>query len=336
MFMGKIGIIANPSSGKDVRRLVSHATTIENNEKLNMVERIILGGKAYGANDFLIMPDTFHFGYTAMDHLSNFGKFTGKIEILDMIINGSMDDTIYAAKEMEKKNVDCLVVLGGDGTSRAVAKSIKDMPIIPLSTGTNNAYPDLIEGTVAGIAAAVTVKMKYDLDKVTHRDKRIEIYKNEKLIDIALVDAAITSNPVIGSKAIWNLKEILKIIVTRAHPASIGFSSIAGCKRAVSVNDEFGICVDLTEKKHKILASIAAGTVETVFMGDEMIINVGDDFSHKAGKNGTIALDGEREIPFKAGDEFIFKITRNGPLRVDIKKAFELAQDKGFFNVNDE
>ena len=331
--MGKIGIIANPSSGKDIRRLVSHATTVDNSEKLNIVERIILAAQAYGVSDFLIMPDTFQMGYTVMDHLTNLGELTSEIEILDMEITGTIDDTIFAAAEMEKMNVDCLLVLGGDGTSRAVAKSIKDTPLIPLSTGTNNVYPDLIEGTVAGMVAAVIASKEYGMNDITSRDKRIEIYKNEKLIDIALVDAVITSNPVIGSKAIWNMQEISKIIVSRAHPASIGFSSIAGCKKIVSVKDDFGLCVDLTQKTHRLLVPVAAGTVKPVYMGDEVILKLNEDFSYETNETGTIALDGEREITFKSGEKFVFRITRKGPLRVDIKKAVELAHKNGFFNI---
>ena len=34
--MASIGIIANPASGKDIRRLVSYATTIDNQEKVNI------------------------------------------------------------------------------------------------------------------------------------------------------------------------------------------------------------------------------------------------------------------------------------------------------------
>jgi len=313
--MGKIGIIANPSSGKDIRRLVSHATTVDNSEKLNIVERIILAAQAYGVSDFLIMPDTFQMGYTVMDHLTNLGELTSEIEILDMEITGTIDDTIFAAAEMEKMNVDCLLVLGGDGTSRAVAKSIKDTPLIPLSTGTNNVYPDLIEGTVAGMVAAVIASKEYGMN------------------DITLVDAVITSNPVIGSKAIWNMQEISKIIVSRAHPASIGFSSIAGCKKIVSVKDDFGLCVDLTQKTHRLLVPVAAGTVKPVYMGDEVILNLNEDFSYETNETGTIALDGEREITFKSGEKFVFRITRKGPLRVDIKKAVELAHKNGFFNI---
>ena len=39
--MASIGIIANPASGKDIRRLVSYATTIDNQEKVNIVKRIV-------------------------------------------------------------------------------------------------------------------------------------------------------------------------------------------------------------------------------------------------------------------------------------------------------
>lgn len=332
--MGKVGIIANPSSGKDIRRLISHATTVDNNEKLNIVERIILSAQELGVSEFLIMPDTFQIGYTAMDHLELLGELKSNIEIMDMPVTGSLDDTANAAEKMEKENISCILILGGDGTSRAAAKSIKNIPIIPLSTGTNNVYPDIIEGTVAGVTAAVISSGIIDIKKITYRDKRIEIYKNGKLIDIALIDAAITDNPVTGSKAIWNLDEISKIIVTRAHPASIGFSSIVGCKKIIEAKDWFGACMDMREKKHKILAPVAAGVVTPVDVGDEKIMRIGEELVVKTEGNGTIALDGEREIIFKAGEEYTFKITRNGPLRVDIKKALELAQNKGFFNAD--
>ena len=42
--MASIGVIANPASGKDIRRLVSYATTIDNNEKVNICKRIVPRG----------------------------------------------------------------------------------------------------------------------------------------------------------------------------------------------------------------------------------------------------------------------------------------------------
>jgi Uncharacterized conserved protein len=332
--MKKIGIIANPSSGKDIRRLVSHATTVDNNEKVNIVERIILAAQALGVKSFYIMPDTYQIGYKVEDNLSTLGELTAEINILDMETSGTLHDTMNAAEKMEELEVDCIVVLGGDGTSRAVAKIIKDTPIIALSTGTNNVYPEMIEGTVAGMAAGAIACKKFDINEICFKDKRIEIYKDEKLIDIALIDVVISKNLYVGSKAIWNVEDILKIIVSRAHPATIGFSAIVGCKMIVSKNDDFGVSVDLRNNKHKIIAPIAAGIIRPIHVEDAEIINLNAKYEFISKEGGTIALDGEREITFKAGERFVFKITRNGPLHVDIIKTLEMAQNKGFFKID--
>lgn len=332
--MSTIGIIANPSSGKDIRRLVSHATTVDNAEKINIVERIVLGAQAFGVKNFFIMPDTYQIGYKVEDNLRTLGELTSKISILNMRITGSMEDTVRAVEYMENNDVDCLIVLGGDGTSRAAAKVLKNIPLISLSTGTNNVYPEMIEGTTAGVAAAVIACKKYDINKICRRDKRIEIYKNGELIDIALIDAVISKNIVVGAKAIWEIEDILKIIVSRAHPASIGFSSIVGCKKIVNREDNFGICVDLTERKNKIMAPIAAGVIKPIFMGDEENIDLNKEYKFIAETNGTIALDGEREITFRSGEEFIFRITRNGPLRVNINNTLELCGRNNFFKCD--
>ncbi|BAQ13573.1 ATP-NAD kinase [Clostridium botulinum] len=331
--MNKIGIIANPASGKDIRRLVSHATTIDNNEKVNIVERIVLSAEAFGVKDILIMPDTFQIGYKVLDNLNTLGELSTNLQIMNMKVRGSIDDTINAVKLMEEYGVDCLVVLGGDGTSRAVAKSINKTPIISISTGTNNVYPEMLEGTVVGMAAAFVASEKFGLNNIYHRDKRIEIFKDGALVDIALVDSVISKNLFVGAKAIWDVEDMEKIIVTRAHPGTIGFSSLVGCRKIIEIEDDFGAVIDLTENKYKIIAPIAAGTIEKVHMGDTKIINLNEEYKFTSKEKGVIALDGEREISFKKGETFIFKITRKGPIRVNIKSALELAQAQGFFNI---
>ena len=60
--MASIGIIANPASGKDIRRLVSYATTIDNQEKVNIVKRIVLAAQTMGVDTVWFMPDTFQLG----------------------------------------------------------------------------------------------------------------------------------------------------------------------------------------------------------------------------------------------------------------------------------
>lgn len=327
-----IGIIANPASGKDIRRLVSHATVIDNNEKVNIVERIILAAQECGVRKVWMMPDTYQIGYKAKDNLITTKELKAEVEILDLKMSGTLKDTIETAKVMEKIGAGCIVALGGDGTHRAVAKGIEKTPLIGVSTGTNNVYPEMIEGTVAGMAAAVVASKKYNQNDICKKDKRIEIFKNKKMIDIALVDVVLSKNVFIGAKAIWNIEDISKIIVSRGHPASIGFSSLVGCKKIVREVDDLGICIDLAKDKYEIIAPIAAGLVKKIKMGEPEMIELDKEYEYLAENKGVIALDGEREITFKKGDRFTFKITRNGPFHVDIKKTLETAQLNGFFD----
>ena len=54
-----VGIIANPASGKDIRRLVAHGSTFDNNEKINIVRRVLLGLAAAGVGEVVYLPDTY-------------------------------------------------------------------------------------------------------------------------------------------------------------------------------------------------------------------------------------------------------------------------------------
>ncbi|MGM0396779.1 MAG: ATP-NAD kinase family protein [Bacillota bacterium] len=330
--MSTIGIIANPASGKDIRRLVSHATVVDNNEKVNIVKRIILAAQGAGITEVVVMPDTFLIGYKADEELKGSKELHIPVEILDMRVRGSVEDTILATKLMEEKGVNCIIALGGDGTSRAVAKSITTTPLISISTGTNNVYPEMLEGTVVGIAAAAISTNVCNMGETCRRDKRIEIYKGGEMIDIALVDCVISKQTYIGSKAIWNPADIQKVIVSRANPASIGFSTIVGVKKLVSEEDDFGASINLNIGDNELVAPIAAGTMKEIRVDEPVVHPLGEFFSWTMEYKGIMALDGERELPFKQGDTFQFKITRDGPYRVNIKRTIMSAQKNGFFN----
>lgn len=312
--MASIGIIANPASGKDIRRLVSHATVVDNNEKVNIVERMILGAQGCGVTEIYIMPDTFQIGYRAIDNLSTSKELNAKVKVLDMSMEGNVKDSVTAARMMEEMDIGCLVVLGGDGTNRAAAKAVQSTPMIGLSTGTNNVYPEMIEGTVAGMAAAVVASGKYPLSEIARKDKRIEIYRNKIFTDIALVDVVVSKNLVVGSKAIWHIEDMVKVIVSRAHPASIGFSSLVGCKIIVKGEDDFGACIDLTDDIYTVIAPIAAGLIKEVHMGETQILRLNEAYHFIPEHKGMIAVDGEREVPFQAGDELILRLQETVPI----------------------
>ena len=55
--MSTIGIIANPASGKDIRRLVTHASVFDNMEKSHILRRVFLALDALGVQQVLYMPD---------------------------------------------------------------------------------------------------------------------------------------------------------------------------------------------------------------------------------------------------------------------------------------
>ena len=327
--MSSIGIIANPASGKDIRRLVSYATTIDNQEKVNIVKRIILAAQALGIDKIWIMPDTFQIGYTVISDLSKEEKLHMDCQVMDIPLTASAEDTTTAAVEMEKLGVGCVIVLGGDGTSRAVAKGLKDTPLLPLSTGTNNVYPTMVEGTVAGMAAAVIARM-VNPEECCIKDKRIEVYKNGVFSDIALIDAVITDDLWIGAKAIWDAEKLKHIFVTRCHPASIGFSSAAGCIQIVKDSDPHGLALTL-EEGEKIIAPIAAGILAPLSYSKAERMPLGMPVEIVMEWDCMVALDGERELRGKKGDRLAFTITQNGPWRVEIKKTLEKAVEMGLY-----
>lgn len=330
--MAGIGIIANPSSGKDIRRLVSFATTINNHEKANICKRIVLAAQEYGVDTVYMMPDAFGIATRVIESLKLEDMLKCSIKILEMILKNDATDSERAAMAMETIGLKCIVVLGGDGTSRAVARGIKNTPIIPVSTGTNNVYPQLTEGTVVGLAAAAVSCMKGAHDYYV-RDKIIEVKKNGKTVDLALIDAVVANDLWSGSKAVWKTEKISKIFVTRCHPASIGFSAVAGCTNVILPSDDKGLFVELGETGERYKVPIAAGVIEEVNVKEsrELIL---DEPVHILVEDGImIALDGEREVYGAPGDTMTFTIKRNGPMRVRQNELLRAAVDMEFFKV---
>lgn len=330
-----IGIIANPASGKDIRRLVSYATVIDNNEKVNIVKRIVLAAQGLGIRQFYFMPDTFQVGYQVIDSLQHEKMLTAVCQVLDMKVTATAQDTVEAAGMMVKLGVGALVVLGGDGTSRAVAKVSGDVPILPVSTGTNNVYPEMTEGTVAGMAAAAAALFP-EPHKGCVRDKCIEVYVNGIFKDIALIDAVVSDSLFQGARALWNIEQIRQIIVSRCHPASIGFSAIAGCMEIIEAKEDRGMTVCLSPDGKRIKAPVAAGLIDTVGIGESRILTLGEKVSYTADINCMVALDGEREVKVKKGDSVCFRIVREGPYRIVIREALRLALEAGIFSADSQ
>ena len=191
-------------------------------------------------------------------------------------------------------------------------------------------YPEMLEGTVAGMAAAVAAQFS-DPAICCIRDKQIEVTLNGSLTDIALIDAVISDDLCVGSKAIWDASKLQHIFVTRCHPASIGFSTAAGCLQIVKDTDDCGLAVELRSEGEKIIAPIAAGVLSEleIWQAKRMLLDCPETLLLQ--EECMVALDGERELRGHAGDTLTFTVTRHGPWRVQAKRALEEAVRREFF-----
>src|SRR6478609_12196376 len=98
-----------------------------------------------------------------------------KIDFLELSRpTGTAADTTAYARIMAEQCSAAVVLLGGDGTMRAAAPALGDTPMLALSTGTNNAFPIMLEATVAGMALGLIATGRADAPlrraKVLHVD----------------------------------------------------------------------------------------------------------------------------------------------------------------------
>ena len=136
--MSSVGIIANPRAGKDIRRLVAHGSVLDTQEKVYIVRRAILGLEGAGVDEIIFFPDPASIGPKALSGIEGDRKAT--VRMLEMSVYDEAADSTRAAALMQEQGVSCVIVLGGDGTNRVVTKGSGSMPLVPLSTGTNNTF----------------------------------------------------------------------------------------------------------------------------------------------------------------------------------------------------
>jgi predicted polyphosphate/ATP-dependent NAD kinase len=320
------GIIANPAAGKDIRRLVAHGRVVPDWEKVNVIRRVFLGMEAVGLERVVVMPNSSYLCQRARDDV----QLSLELDVLDMPVYGSVDDTVAAAAMMKEMEVGCLVTLGGDGTNRAVAKACGPVPLVPISTGTNNVFPAMMEGTLAGLAAGVVALGLVELDRVSAISKRIEVYLNGEFRDLALVDLAVSGERFVASRAIWDMSTLREVFLTRAEPTSIGLSSIGARLHPVSMTDETGLYFRPGPGGTTVLAPVAPGIVSQVPIQEWRILPLGErvPIHHDV---GTIALDGEREFSLLPGQRVEVELTGNGPRVVLLEAALREATSLGVF-----
>lgn len=306
--MPKIGIIANPVSARDIRRIVSHAGNLAINDRANIVLRLLTGLAVAGVEDVVIMPEN---GGIRTQLMRTIGRETRlgslrfpKVSYLEMPVTGTSQDSAEAARRMHDLDVSAIVVLGGDGTNRVVVSRCGNIPIAGVSTGTNNVFPELREPTITGLAVGLAATGQVPFKYAFAFNKRLDVSVNETR-DIALVDVTVVADRYVGARAIWKPDSYRDLFVTFGMPDGIGMSSIIGLLEPVDRLSPFGRRVRLhpAGKAPALLsAPIAPGLIQEIGVGRVETMEPGVIYLPSVSA-GCIALDGERELSFSEIDD---------------------------------
>ncbi|MBK1841265.1 NAD(+)/NADH kinase [Azospirillum sp. YIM B02556] len=311
-----VGIVANPVSARDIRRVVANATSLQIADRANILLRVLAALHACGVRDVLMMPENggirAHVERGMMRARSRGEDIYPALHTVSMPVTGTVADTHHATAEMRRAGVSALVVLGGDGTHRAVAAECGTVPIAGISTGTNNAFPEHREPTITGLATGLAVTGRVPPHIAFSANKRIDVSlvsgaTGATVTEMALVDVALVTERYIGARALWRTENFRELYVTFADPEVIGMSAIAGLLEPVGRDESGGLMVrlspdgDCRKGVTTLHAPIAPGMMARVGITDWRRMPAGVAFVPEVSA-GSVALDGERELSFSERD----------------------------------
>jgi predicted polyphosphate/ATP-dependent NAD kinase len=335
-----VGVVANPLSGRDIRRLVTQASVFPTAEKANMIQRMLTAFGAVGVHRVLLSTDL---GGISAAVFRAIGRRSGQhggqhrgqhspwpdVEFLDgQPIRQSAQDTVEAVRRMVTAGARVIVCLGGDGTARVAASAAGEVPMLALSTGTNNVFPAVREATVAGLAAGLVATGAVPADAVTSQAKLLEARAGER-VEIALVDVAVSTERHVGARAVWDPATVSQLFCAFAEPDAIGLSSVLGQLLPVARHEPYGVTARMTPgAARQVLAPIAPGLVVPVGVSEVERMAPGSVHPVDA-RAGVIAVDGERELTFEPGEYPTVRLRPDGPRCVDVPAVLAMSARLG-------
>jgi predicted polyphosphate/ATP-dependent NAD kinase len=330
-----VGIIANPVSARDIRRVIANATSLQITDRANIVLRVLACLKACGIGQVVMMPENGGIRQhvrRGVERSRNLGEHEfPELCYLDMTVSGTVDDTVRAADLMRQRNVDAIVVLGGDGTHRAVVSRSGDVPIAGISTGTNNAFPEHREPTITGLAVGLAVTKQVPASVAFAPNKKLIVRINDNAAEIALVDVALVTERVVGARALWKPETFRELFVTFADPEVIGMSAIAGLLEPVKRSEPGGLHVLLAPVEEALLTlnvPIAPGYMRPIGIAGWQRLVAGKSYGPQIAA-GSVALDGERELSFSERDRVKIALEEDAFRTVNVAAVMDYAARHG-------
>lgn len=341
-----VGIIANPVSARDIRRIVANASNLQTSERVSIVLRLLSTLAACGVDRILMMPDKAGISSMLLRSLNrerNLNHAMPELEFVPMNVTSTVDDTFFAARYMQEANVSAIIVLGGDGTHRAVVRELIDgvgrgkpaVPIAGISSGTNNAFPEMREPTMTAMAVGLYATGKLTAEQALAANKVLEISIDDGLQrDIAIVDTVISSDRFVGTRALWKTQSLRAVYLTFADPEVIGMAAIGGLLEPLARGDAGGLAVTLRDDPQQCClhldVPIAPGMICEIGIENWQPMPANQEFTVPLDA-GVVALDGERELLFEVGQQVSITLRENAFPTVDISKCMRVAACEGLF-----
>lgn len=341
-----VGLIANPVSARDIRRIVANAGNLQLPDRVNIVLRLLAALAATGVSRVLMMPDRAGLAAMLARHLERErrqGHVLAQVEMLDMVPVATVEDSCRAARLLREAGAAAIVVLGGDGTHRAVVRELvantgdwrETVPVCGLSTGTNNAFPELRESTTAGLAVGLYATGRLPADVALAANKLLDVRIDGAAgtrSDIALVDAVLADERLIAARALWKPEGLRAVYLAFAEAQAIGLSSIGGLLQPVPRDAPGGLAVHLApepaRRRQVVRAPIAPGMVRAIGIEHVEAMPPGQDFAVRQAA-GVVALDGERELAFGAGERVHISVRANAFSTIDVGRCLHEAALRG-------
>lgn len=303
-----VGLVANPSSSKDIRRLTTLARVIDVEEKANLVARLLVGLASEPAIEVMALDDTAGLVRRAVGMAA---RACPSVDYLPIEAEGDESDTRRAAEHLADLGAGAIVTVGGDGTVRAAVEGWRRAPLIPLAAGTNNAFALTDEPSVVGMATAIALTRGSDTAFKPTTAIEVETTHGWAL---AVIDAVLVRSHWVGAGAIKDPRDLIEGVVTSSRRTAVGIASVSAALGPLAPGHvrhlRFG-------GESSVRAVFGPGLVLDVPVEDHEDLPTGAEL-RLVDDGGMVALDGERRLPSRGG---IVRVI-DGPRVFDLAAAF--------------
>jgi len=206
--------------------------------------------------------------------------------------------------------------------------------VIPLSTGTNNAFALLVEPTVAGAAAGHLATGWCAVADVARPATVIWVTSvgAGRPDDLALVDAVAVDDPYVGSFELFDPSTVRVAVLARSDPTAVGFAGVGGLVEPLEPGCADGLLLRFgpaDQCDRVVRGPTAPGHYDDLGLVEVRRLAPGEGVE-VAGPL-LLAFDGERKRRLVDGERVVLSVRADGPWVVDVGTVMALASAGGTY-----